>query len=224
MCGRYAHLLSWEELHTISSLNVPEISLPKRYNIAPTQLAPVIRAYTSGTHRLDLLRWGIIPSWVKDLKKLAPLINARAETVSEKPSFRSAFQARRCLVPVSGFYEWKAVAGQKTKQPYYITSKGGSPLFFAGIWEEWRSEKEETVTSFSVITTKANDLMATIHERMPVILTQPAFETWLNPKGVASELKYLLVPLASESLQMHPVSSMVNFVKNDSPECISAVG
>lgn len=219
MCGRYTHMYTWEELHDLMTLTVPGIPIAKRYNVAPTQQAPVVRRHENGERHLELLRWGLIPSWSKDIKIGYKLINARGETVHEKPSFRAAFKSRRCLIPVSGFYEWKKSTESAQKQPYYIRGKE-EVLVFAGLWERWQSPEGETIDSYSIITTEANDLLKPLHDRMPVILDPSDFEKWLGPKTTPQELRNLLLPCDPERLTYYAVSTLVNSPKQDIPECI----
>ena len=175
MCGRFA-LQSIPKQVLDEFIIIPPPVLP-RYNIAPTQKAPVVLVGHDGQPVMDELRWGLIPSWAKDVSAGVRAINARAETIAEKPTFRDAFRKRRCLVPASGFYEWRRDG--KTKTPYYFTSRK-DPIVFAGLWEQW-TDGAETIHSFTIITTEANGLMAPIHDRMPVILQRGDWWTWLDP-------------------------------------------
>ena len=219
MCGRYTQLLTWQELVELYRLtDVVAPNLPARYNIAPTQAVPVVRQETGG-RRLAQLRWGLVPAWAKDLKIGAQMINARAETVAEKPAFRAAFRQRRCLVPASGFYEWQK--GPAGKQPYYVTLADG-PMTFAGLWEAWRAPEGETVESFSIVTTEANAAITAIHHRMPVILKPGDFDAWLDPAGEARQLQALLRPYPAAATRARPVSTRVNSVRNDDAACIEA--
>ena len=213
MCGRYAlygpikrapeHDRWFDELDPFGP----------RFNIAPTQAAPVVR-WMEGGSRLAALRWGLIPFWAKDPAIGNRLINARAETVAEKPAFRAAYRARRCLVPASGFYEWKKTA--QGKQPYYITSSDGSVLAFAGLWEAWQPAEGSPILSFAIITTDANPMMQQLHERMPVILVPQAYEEWL----AARDPRNLLHACPSGMLKAYPVSTAVNSPRNDDPALI----
>lgn len=205
------------------SLTVPALPIEKRYNVAPTQTAPVVRI-KEGARRLDMLRWGLIPSWSKDIKIGYKLLNARAESLGEKPSFRSAYRSRRCLIPASGFYEWKQNEGSKIKQPYYITGSSTEILVFAGLWEEWRSPQGEVIESYTIITTDTNDLLKTLHNRMPVILKPEDFERWLNPNSTSQELCSLLAPCDSGYLKFYPVSTQVNSAKFQEAKCIERTG
>jgi putative SOS response-associated peptidase YedK len=213
MCGRYTLKTSLDTLTQQLDLTGRMPSLPPNYNVAPTQS---VAAVMSG-RRLETLRWGLVPSWAKDESIGARLINARAETVSEKPSFRSAFRRRRCLIPADGFYEWRRVNGGK--QPYYITLRGGEPFVFAGIWESWSSAEEE-VLSCAIITTTANPLVAEIHERMPVIIPAAAYDDWLDPEADAHEALALLEPYPADEMEAYPVSTHVNRPANNDERCV----
>jgi putative SOS response-associated peptidase YedK len=163
-----------------------------------------------------MLRWGLVPSWADDPGIGARMINARSETAPEKPSFRSAFRRRRCLIPVDGFYEWKRENG--SKQPYYFRIDGGRPFAFAGLWESWNKDGE--IRSCTILTTTANDLVEEIHERMPVILPRDRYDAWLDPEAEGEELAALLVPYPGDDLEAYPVSRFVNSPGNDDPRCI----
>jgi putative SOS response-associated peptidase YedK len=199
MCGRYTLSVSPRKL--ASRFNVPQLpELPfdgQLYNIAPSQQMPIVRQGLDD-REMVLARWGLIPTWAKDAKIGNSLINARADTVAEKPAFRSAFKRRRCLVAADGFFEWQATGG-KVKQPYFISLKDKEPFGFAGLWEQWdKSEDGKTVESFSIITTEPNELMAPIHNRMPVIIGTQDYSTWLDPEEVPDTLKGLLRPFDAQ--------------------------
>jgi len=219
MCGRFVIELSPELVKAIFGLAVTP-DLPPRYNVAPTQLVPVIRQATDGKRQLVMLRWGLVPAWAKE--EGAGLINARAETVDVKPSFRQAYRQRRCIIPASGFYEWQKLG--KGKVPYYVRMADGSPMPFAGIWESWKSPEGQVLESCAILTTAANATVAPIHERMPVVLPPAAFDPWLDP-GLhdAAPLAVLLSPCPSEQVESFPVSPLVNSPTNDSPTCIEPV-
>ncbi|WNG52753.1 SOS response-associated peptidase [Archangium minus] len=192
-----------------------------RYNLAPTQLMPVV--INDGERMLDAYRWGLIPSWAKEASIGNKLINARGETVAEKPSFRSALKRRRCLVLVDGWFEWKQ--STKPKTPYLFRRKDGRPMAFAGLWEEWTApDTGEVLRTCTVITTGPNAVMAPIHDRMPVILRPEGQELWLRPEPQeASLLQPLLVPNEDEPLELWEVSRVVNSPTNDIPACIERV-
>jgi putative SOS response-associated peptidase YedK len=218
MCGRFTQAYTWQELVALYRLTVPAINLQPRYNIAPTTTIDVI--IPRGADRLELtpMRWGLIPSWwKKTAKELPSTFNARAETVAEKPMFRDAFKRSRCVIPASGYYEWKPTP--TGKQPYYISAADGSVLSFAGLWDEWHDiESGEIVKSCTVIVTAANEFTRRVHERMPVVLEQ--FEPWLAGAAGAEVLK----PAPEKMLQMWPVSRKVNRVGNESdPTLIDAI-
>lgn len=198
------------------------VSLTPRYNLAPTQQILTIVQELESPRQWKWMRWGLIPSWANDVKIGNRLINARAETLSEKPSFRSAFKHRRCLIVADGFYEWKKQG--TTKQPYYIQIKDSQPFAFAGLWETWKSKEEELIVSCTIITTIANNLVHPIHERMPVILSNNIYDQWLEPTFTDSvSLQSLLKPFSSQEMKATPVSSVVNNPSNDSSECIQAI-
>jgi len=224
MCGRYTLRTSPHELREIfATLNSIEWS--PRFNIAPTQTVVAVREQEEGKGReLVRMKWGLIPSWAKDAKIGNSLINARADTVATKPSFRSAFKRKRCLIAVDGFYEWQAVPGQKVKQPYHITVKGEKAFAFAGLWEFWKDPEGNPVESCAIITTDANEAMARVHNRMPVILNEADYDLWLDRKQQdPAELTPLLVPFSAKKMQLTPVSTLVNSPRNEKPECIVPV-
>ena len=200
----------------------PEFDYPPRFNIAPTQDAPVI-AQDRESRRVGLLRWGLIPSWAKDPAMGSRMINARAETVAEKPAFRGAFRRRRCLVPADGFFEWKREggegAGKGHKTPYWIHMAGREPFVMAGLWEKWHPGEGAPVYTFTILTTEADPTIREIHPRMPVILPASARDQWLDPEA-DPDLVLSLLRSFGEGVQAYPVSSLVNSPRNDSPECI----
>ncbi len=219
MCGRFLLITSTGELIDRFGFFSP-LTLVPRYNNAPTQSTAVARLSTDGSDIvLDMLRWGLIPSWAKEAKIGARMINARSETAAGKPSFRRSFQQRRCLIPADGFYEWKKQS--HGKQPYCIRTIDQSPFAFAGLWETWTDSTNEIIESFTILTIHANDLISQLHERMPVILAQEHFEQWLDPqeKDVA-KLQKLLQPYPSEQMSMFAVQKRVNSPRNDDPLCI----
>ena len=194
------------------------VTLPSRFNIAPTQDVPVVRLdRETGTRRLDLLRWGLVPTWADDPAIGNRMINARSETVAEKPAYRSAFKARRCLMVADGFYEWAKTPGGK--QPFFIRRKDGQLFGFAGLWEHWHRGMEG-FDSCAQLTTMPNELMAPIHDRMPVMLRPGDYGLWLDPAAKPADLKDLLAPYPSDEMEAYPVSTLVNRPGNDSPECI----
>lgn len=198
-------------------------TLEPRYNIAPTQLVPtVLRKPEHSDRRLELLRWGLIPSWAKEPAIGARLINARAETVTEKPSFRAAFRHRRCLVVADGFYEWQRQ--ERKKQPFYFRLQDGQPFAFAGLWEHWEAPDGQTIESCTILTTEANEVLRPIHDRMPVILEPKDYDLWLEPAVQKPDLlQQLLRPYRSEAMTCYAVSTKVNNPANNSPECINSL-
>jgi putative SOS response-associated peptidase YedK len=214
MCGRYSLSATPETIAEIFGVqHVTEVA--RRYNIAPTQLVPVVRPDAgSSDRRIDLLKWGLVPSWSEDPSIGSRMINARAETVADKPSFRSAFKSRRCLVPADGFYEWRKTAGRKI--PYLIRRESGEPFAFAGLWERWNGPASE-IESFTIVTTEANEFIRPIHDRMPVIVDTDAYDAWLDPKTPSQVLRALLKPEAEGRLVAFPVSTRVNSPSVDEP-------
>ncbi|HEY9618920.1 MAG TPA: SOS response-associated peptidase [Crinalium sp.] len=219
MCGRFTLSQSGEAIATAFQLSsVPE--LVDRYNIAPTQPIPAILATADHPERqFKLLYWGLIPSWAKDPKMGARMINARTETVTEKPSFRTAFKRRRCLIVADGFYEWQR--SESGKQPFYMQVGEHQPFAFAGLWEHWESAEGDRIDSGTILTTDANDLMQPIHDRMPVILHESDYDLWLDPTlQDTAKLQSLLRPYPSEEMVAYPVRTTVNSPKVDEPSLI----
>ena len=230
MCGRFVSSSSAEDISRyfgVAEVSEQALEHSPNYNTAPT--TDVFVVYSDGsTRRLDTFHWGLVPRWAKDIKIGNRLINARAETVAEKPSFRAAFKKRRCILPADGFYEWNRPEGAKRKQPWYIQRPDGEPFAFAGLWEEWRGTlpgsgtdggagddaEQVTIRSSTIITGEANEKMAELHDRMPVILPASAWEEWLDPATDPSRLTKLLVPAPKELITFHPVSTEVNNVRN----------
>jgi len=193
------------------------------YNISPSQLAPVI-VNVDGTRVLDLYRWGLIPSWAKDMKIGNKMINARCETVGEKPSFRRLVNKRRCLVPADGFYEWKKSEDGESKIPMRIMMKSEVPFAFAGLWDEWRNAEGQPLRSYTILTTSANPLLKKVHDRMPVILRPEGIDPWLDPGVDLKEMKEVFEPYSEEEMGYYSVSTFVNSPRNDTPECWERVG
>ncbi len=214
MCGRFTLATTASDLAREFEIEVAK-SITSRYNIAPSQPILAIRQNESNKPILDFMKWGLIPSWVKNLDSWkSNLINARAETVAEKPSFRGAFKYRPCLIPVSGFYEWT-----KEKQPYYFQLENSKLFALAGLWESWSNGEDELV-SCTIVTTEANREAAKIHHRMPVIIQPEDYPLWL---GKLDERKQLLTSLPEIDLNIYPVSKTVNSPKNDKSECIEPI-
>lgn len=219
MCGRFTFTQPENLVTEVFQLSSSP-TLSPRYNIAPTQSVPtVLLDSDDGERQFKMLRWGLIPSWAKDMKMGAALINARAETVAEKPAFRSAFKRRRCLILADGFYEWQQQ--EKKKQPYYFRLQEGKLFAFAGLWERWEKGEGDAIESCTIITTEANELMQPFHDRMPVILDPKDYEKWLDSQVQKPEsLQSLLQPYQSEEMTVYPVSTKVNNARTDSPDCI----
>lgn len=216
MCGRFTLAISPQELAEAFDLAEAPHDFPPRYNIAPSQpIAAILKTAENPQRHFQFLKWGLIPSWSKDPSIGNRLINARGETVAEKPSFRAAFKRRRCLIPSTGFYEWQKQQGGK--QPFLIRRSDQQPFAFAGLWETW-----EDISTATIITTDANELLEPIHDRMPVILDPDDYDEWLDPDNQdTSALQSLLSPLAGEEMEAYPVSNQVNNPSNDSQECIA---
>ncbi|MGH2356152.1 MAG: SOS response-associated peptidase [Chloroflexota bacterium] len=219
MCGRYTLEKTGDELaKRFRVLRDPPPALEPRYNVAPTQAVVTVTA--EGERRLERMTWGLIPRWAKDPRMGSKLINARAETLADKPAFRGALKHRRCLIPADSFYEWTAAQGGKAKQPVRVTLASGEPFAFAGLWETWTPpEGGDAVKSCTIITTAPNALMANLHHRMPVILTQEAEDAWLDPSITEPEqLLPLLAPYPAEGMTWYHVSPLVNSPANEGPQ------
>ncbi len=219
MCGRYTLSVPAGALAEEFGLTGPLPEVPSRYNIAPTQEVAAVLA--NGGRHLEMLRWGLIPPWADDPGIGSRMINARSETAAEKPSFRSAFKRRRCLIPADGFYEWQRTGNGK--QPYYIHMKDGSSFAFAGLWESWGKGVEE-IRTCTILTTEANELVGEVHQRMPVIVAPENYEIWLDPDlHDANRLTPLPTPYPSEALEAYPVSRFVNSPSNDGERCVESI-
>jgi putative SOS response-associated peptidase YedK len=220
MCGRFVLMTQGKEL--AEQFHCDEFpDLGPRYNIAPTQLVAIVR-FSRETRRREcrLAKWGLIPSWAKDPSMGPKLINARAESAGTKPAFRSAFKYRRCLVVADGFYEWKKL-DSKRKQPYLFRLSNGKPFAFAGLWERWSSPEGHETESCAVLTTDSNDLLRSIHDRMPVILKPDDYAAWLDPEIRTSEpLQSMLQPYPPDEMTGRSVSSKVNKADHEGPDCI----
>ena len=216
MCGRFTVRSAPNVIANQFGLS-GVLELFPHFNIAPTQMIAAVRS-PDGTRELTLLRWGLIPTWATDLAIGNRMINARSETVATKPSFKKAFQARRCLVVADGFYEWQKLEGRK--QPFYIRLKSDQPFALAGLWER-NDRTGKPIESCTILTTSANQLMAPLHERMPVIIPPEHYGFWLDPEVQdATELEKLLQPFPVDEMTAYPVSTLVNSPKNDVPECV----
>lgn len=226
MCGRAYSTFTDEELK-IRYLNRKPVKIPgfdPNYNLAPTQHCLVLHAGEGkGELAFDLFRWGLVPFWAKEEKIGYKMINARAETIAEKPAYRQAFQKRRCIIPLSGFIEWKAEG--EGKRPFRISLKDEPIMSVAGIWETWESAEGKKLRTFSIVTTEANSFMSKIHDRMPVILKQESEEAWLDPKvQEPGKLEKLLKPCPASWLQASPISTRINNPRNNSPDVLHSEG
>ena len=217
MCGRYTQTKSGEAIARTFSLSATPDPQP-RYNIAPTQPVSAI-AQTKEDREYRIFQWGLVPSWSKDPKIGSRMINARSETVAEKPSFRAAFKRRRCLILSDGFYEWQRTGGKK--QPYYIQVEDQKIFGFAGLWETWESGDGSYLESCTILTTEPNGLMETIHNRMPVIVHPEDFDLWLDPSlQDGRHVQHLLRPYEDEAMDAYAVSTVVNNPRNEDSECV----
>jgi putative SOS response-associated peptidase YedK len=217
MCGRYAVTTVPEAMRALFRyLNQP--NFPPRYNVAPTQPVPIVRV-VEGNREFALVRWGLIPSWVKDPRTFTLLINARGESAAEKPAFKNAMKRRRCLFPADGFYEWKRDGAHK--QPYFVRLKGGGPLAFAGLWETWMGPNGEEQETAAIVTTSASQSIAHIHDRMPVIVPPEQFDLWLDPNADPEMAAAVVIqPAPDAAIESYPVSSAVNRTANDTPNLV----
>ncbi len=220
MCGRFTLIVDINTVARAFGVDPnPALQTSPRYNIAPTQDIVVVLRDEEKAH-LDMMRWGLIPAWAKDESVGSRMINARAETLAEKPSFKRLLQSRRCLIVSDGFYEWKQEHGSKT--PMYITLKEKDPFAFAGLWDAWKSPDGQVIRTCTIVTTEPNDLLAGIHNRMPVILAPEMRDMWLDPaEREAAALLPLLAPYPATDMEARPVSRLVNNPKYDSPELIA---
>jgi putative SOS response-associated peptidase YedK len=219
MCGRFTLTSDADKLQQEFPWVVVPPQVQPRYNIAPSQ--PVALIANDNPNQFTFNRWGLIPSWAKDLSIGERLINARAETLAEKPSFRAAYLRRRCLILADGFYEWAVLPNRKTKQPYYIRLQSGEPFTFAGLWDVWQDTQGNELRSCTIITTQPNALIAPLHNRMPVILPSEAYALWLErSEKLPVQLDHLLVPYPADEMIAYPVSIAVNAPNHDAPDCI----
>lgn len=218
MCGRYAITSPPEAIKALFRYG-EQPNFPPRHNVAPTQPVPVVRL-AGGVRAFALLRWGLIPAWVKDPRGFSLLVNARGESVCDKPAFRNAMKRRRCLLPADGFFEWQATGGPK--RPFFIRKRGGGPLAFAGLWEAWMGPNGEELETVCIVTTRANPTLRPIHDRMPVIVPPEAFDLWLDADHVdALTASALIAPAPDGLLEAYEVSTAVNRTANDTPDLLA---
>ncbi len=227
MCGRYVSATAASKL--AEEFHVDEVvveDLGERYNVAPTLDVYAIVTTNENKRRMGSLRWGLVPGFAKEEKIGNRMINLRSETVVEKPAFSKLLDKRRCIVPADGFYEWQAVEGQKTKQPFYITSADGSPLAFAGLWDRWTppelrgQDNVDPLRTVTLITGEPNELVDKIHNRMVVCLPEAKWDAWLDPNVHADEAAAMLVPMPADQMRAYPVVKLVSNVKNEGPELL----
>jgi putative SOS response-associated peptidase YedK len=229
MCGRFVSASNPEEIAAYFDAAPPQTELTPSYNVAPTTDIYAVVEGADGSRRVEVFHWGLIPVWAKDVKIGQKMINARAETVATKGAYKADFKRHRCLIPMDGFYEWHAQPDRKPKQPYFVHRVDGEPLAVAGLWSTWRDKAAgpdaDWLHSCTIVTTTANATMATIHDRMPVILPASAWETWLDPDNQdLDSLGKLLVPAPDTLLTLHPISTDVNKVANDDAHLIDPIG
>jgi putative SOS response-associated peptidase YedK len=224
MCGRYKLTASWAEIHRLYDVT-NSVNLRARYNIAPTQdVLAIIYDGATKQRRGEMVRWGLVPFWAKDVKIGYHLINAKAETIAEKPSYREAFKKRRCIIPADAFYEWQET-GHSLKQPYAIAMKDRSVFGFAGLWEKWTDKASgETIRSCTIITTEPNKLCAPIHNRMPAILDPADYEQWLGERAASnSALQAMLKPFPAKQMECFKIGKRIGNVKYDEPGLVNPV-
>lgn len=220
MCGRFALSAKTSDIEKlIPGLKKTDNDLMPRYNIAPSQDIAVI--LNTEPDELNFIRWGLIPFWAKEKSIGNKMINARSESITEKPSFKNSFRRRRCIIPATGFYEWQNIPGEKKKQPYFVKMKSGGGFAFAGLWDEWKDPGNGKIRSAAIITTPANELMEPIHNRMPAILPREFIQTWLSdiPNG-EKELLEALNPYPSDEMEAYKISTMINIPENEGKELI----
>jgi putative SOS response-associated peptidase YedK len=216
MCGRYTLSMAMDRVAAaFGAQNVPEDR--PRYNVAPRQIVAVVGLKADGTRSIAHLRWGLVPSWANDPNSGPRPINARAETLLERPMFRSLFKSKRCLIPSDGLYEWRKVG--KAKQPFHIRLRGGGVFGFAGLWDVW-GEGDGKIASCCIVTVEANEIVRPVHERMPAIIPPECYGDWLDPETPTDRLMSMLKPFPNEEMETVPVGQAVNSPANDGPECL----
>jgi len=222
MCGGYTLTVDASVLGRLFELE-PLTELTPRYNIRPTQMVPIVRVNADGAREWAATRWGMIPSWAKDTKIGSRMINARAETAADKPSFRSAFKHRRCLLPTDGFFEWVKAPGGK--QPHHIRFTDRRAFAFAGLWERWTPPDGDPIESCTILTTRPNELIVDLHDRMPVIMAPERFTDWIGGGPLSPDAaEAILLPYPADGMEAVPVSTLVNSPRNDDPRCLDPVG
>ena len=222
VCGRINLRATPKELAEFFDL-FREPEWTPRYNLGPLQQILVIRKHPDGVRLAEPMQWGLVPAWSKDRSMAAHMINARADTVAEKPAYREAIVHRRCLIPVSGFFEWQII-NSKTKQPWHLYRADEKPFAFAGLWEHWQSPEGHILESCAVITTETNQALSDIHTRMPVVLSPEVWSIWLTEQELDTKTREnLLAPYSNDGWKKVPVSTLVNSVKNDSSDCLNPV-
>ena len=219
MCGRFTLSVDPAQLRQhFEGISFPE-QYAARYNIAPSQ--PILAVPNDGRDSAGFFLWGLIPSWARDASMGSRMINARGETLAEKPAYRGAYKYKRCLIPADGFYEWQARAGTRARSLYFIHLKDGAPFAFAGLWDEWQAPDGSSLRTCTIITTAPNPLVAPIHDRMPVLLQPADYDEWLDPAPRApASLQRLIAPFAPEPMEAYPVSALVNSPSNEGAECV----
>lgn len=221
MCGRFALSAPAENIRRYFNL-AGEVTVRPRFNIAPGQMISVVRESAPQQYELAQMLWGLLPFWAKEPRAAYNLINARAETLEAKKSFKDSFKRYRCLIPADGFYEWKKIPAQKKKQPYFIQLRDRSLFGFAGLWSTWKDPVHgKILDTCAIVTTGSNTLLSDIHDRMPVIIQPRHFASWVSSRTPAADLKKMFVPLESELLEYYPVSGLCNRSDIDTPECIA---
>ena len=220
MCGRFTQSKSLGEYQQRFGFSAGQLGFAPRFNLAPGQEALAVLAGDGG-RRGEMLRWGLVPSWAKDERVGYKMINARAETVADKPAYRGPFQRTRCLIPADGFFEWAPAPGGK--QPYFLARKDGEPFALAGLWDQWSGPEGEKLRSFTIVTTQANRVVRPIHDRMPVMLAREDEKAWLDREASPEELAKLLRPYAAQDMQARAVSQRVNSPAGEGPELIEPV-
>jgi putative SOS response-associated peptidase YedK len=226
MCGRFVSATPAAQIADFFEAGPPDLELPVSFNVAPTAEVYVV-GEGSGGRSMRVMHWGLVPPWSKDTTGASRLINARSETVAEKPSFRSAFRRRRCIMPVDGFYEWTTTPGALRKQPVFIHSTDGAPLALAALWEFWQpadaDQADVGLFSSCIITCPANSAISKVHDRMPVILRRQDWDLWMTGASDSSELSALMAPAPADALEFHPVSTDVNSARNNGEHLIEPI-